>query len=308
MEGPNRLKHFMWRLAHNSLALRSNLSRRGMKIDPRCPLCNYAWEDGGHLFLRCKHVKAVWRCAGLEDLRVELTNCHDAKEVVSTILSKDNEVQVKASFLLNNVWHERNSVREGNQRRLSEVLASLSGKQATEIMNLSSPAPASSSAHGRSRTWERPFADTLKINADGAFRENDKNGGWGYVIQSASGRLRFASSPLHMEVLACLEGVKAAASLGLHDVCLETDAQQVVWAVQGDEFRLSLVGGLVHNLKEIITENFVNFHVRYVPRQCSCVAHELASIGSRSVESDSVVTAGVPDCILYFFLNNLYCT
>jgi hypothetical protein len=125
MEGPNRLKHFMWRLAHNSLALRSNLSRRGMKIDPRCPLCNYAWEDGGHLFLRCKPVKAVWRCAGLEDLRVELTNCHDAKEVVSTILSKDNEVQLKASFLLNNVWHERNSVREGNQRRLSEVLAKL---------------------------------------------------------------------------------------------------------------------------------------------------------------------------------------
>ena len=193
-------------------------------------------------------------------------------------------------------------MREGNQRRLSEVLASLSGKQATEIMNLSSPAPASSSAHGRSRTWERPFADTLKINADGAFRENDKNGGWGCVIrddnggvlQSASGRLRFASSPLHMEVLACLEGVKAAVSLCLHDVCLETDAQQVVWAVQGDEFRLSLVGGLVHNLKEIIAENFVNFHVRYVPRQCNRVAHELASIGSRSVESDSVVTAECP--------------
>jgi len=71
MEGPNRLKYFMWRLAHNSLVLRSNLSGRGMKIDPRCLLCNYAWEDGGHVFLRCKHVKVVWRCAGLvEDLRV----------------------------------------------------------------------------------------------------------------------------------------------------------------------------------------------------------------------------------------------
>ena len=108
-----------------------------------------------------------------------------------------------------------------------------------------------------------------------------------------------------MEVLACLEGVKAAVSLGLHDVCLETDDKQVVWAVQGDEFRLSLVGGLVHNLKEIIAENFVNFHVRYVPRQCNRVAHELASIGSRSVESDSVVTAGVPDCILYLVSSDL---
>jgi len=55
-----------------------------------------------------------------------------------------------------------------------------------------------------------------------------------------------------MEVLTCLEGVKAAVSLGFGDVCLETNAQQVVWVVQGDEFRLSLVGGLVLNLKEII--------------------------------------------------------
>lgn len=42
------------------------------------------------------------------------------------------------------------------------------------------------------------------------------------------------------EILACLERVKAAVSLGIHDLCLKTDAQQVVWAVHGDEFRLTL--------------------------------------------------------------------
>ena len=68
-----------------------------------------------------------------------------------------------------------------------------------------------------------------------------------------------------MELVACMEGVKAAASLGMNNVCLETDAQQVVWAVQGDEFRLSLVGCLVHELKEFIADNLMTFQARYVP-------------------------------------------
>lgn len=78
----------------------------------------------------------------------------------------------------------------------------------------------------------------------------------------------------------------------MREICLESDAQQVVWAIQGDKFRLSLVGGLVY-LKEIVAENFVNFHARHVPRQCNRVAHELATMGSRSIEALSIVTAGV---------------
>ena len=44
----------------------------------------------------------------------------------------------------------------------------------------------------------------------------------------------------------------------------------------------------MHELKEIIAENFVNFQARYVPRECNRVAHELASIGSMSDKLESV--------------------
>ena len=30
---PPKIKHFLWRLSHNTLALRKNLQRRGMKLD-----------------------------------------------------------------------------------------------------------------------------------------------------------------------------------------------------------------------------------------------------------------------------------
>ena len=45
---------------------------------------------------------------------------------------------------------------------------------------------------------------------------------------------------------------------------LETDAL-VVWALQGDGYRLSSIGGLVHELKKLLAENFVVYQVQYMP-------------------------------------------
>ena len=62
------------------------------------------------------------------------------------------------------------------------------------------------------------------------------------------GRVDFACDPLHMELKACIQGVCTAIELGISHVVLESDAQQVGWGIQGDEYRLSMMGGLVHEL------------------------------------------------------------
>jgi hypothetical protein len=53
---PKKMTHFLWRMGHNSLALRVNLQRRGMKMDTWCVMCGRYDEDGAHLFFKCKHV------------------------------------------------------------------------------------------------------------------------------------------------------------------------------------------------------------------------------------------------------------
>lgn len=63
---------FLWRLTHNTLALKRNLQRRGMKIDAKCGICGRFGEDGGHIFLKCKEVKRIWRELNLEEVRVDL--------------------------------------------------------------------------------------------------------------------------------------------------------------------------------------------------------------------------------------------
>ena len=97
-------------------------------------------------------------------------------------------------------------------------IAGFSWKQEMEIENLHKPMQQESGARWRMRKWQRPQAGKLKINVDGAFRELDKNGDWGYVIgdedgrviQSGSGRQRYACNAMQMELRACIEGVKAA--------------------------------------------------------------------------------------------------
>ena len=45
----------------------------------KCYYCSRATEDGGHLFVKCKAVKEVWRALNLENERAEMekfTNVH----------------------------------------------------------------------------------------------------------------------------------------------------------------------------------------------------------------------------------------
>ncbi|WVZ67661.1 hypothetical protein U9M48_016710 [Paspalum notatum var. saurae] len=57
---PNKMKMFIWRLAHNSLPVRRNLVRRGVKTDTICPMCHRLVEDCGHVFFRCKRSEECW--------------------------------------------------------------------------------------------------------------------------------------------------------------------------------------------------------------------------------------------------------
>ena len=88
---PPKIRHFFWRFAHNSLPLRRNITRRGMEVDTRCPVCWRLDEDGGHCFLKCKYVKECWRALNLEDIRMDLCGLSSAKQVVGHILKLNEE-------------------------------------------------------------------------------------------------------------------------------------------------------------------------------------------------------------------------
>ena len=55
-----KLKVFICQLCHASLPNRGTLLKRGLQIDPICPIFNADIKDLEHLFLRCPAAQEVW--------------------------------------------------------------------------------------------------------------------------------------------------------------------------------------------------------------------------------------------------------
>jgi hypothetical protein len=56
----------------------------------------------------------------------------------------------------------------------------------------------------------------------------------------------------------------------------------------------------VHELKELLVENFSCFQVQYAPRECNRAAHELAAIGCKYEEAKSSLLGLQywPECLI----------
>lgn len=71
-----------------------------MKIDTKCCICNRLDEDGSHLFLKCKGVRAVWRELNLEAIRCLLAEATSARDMMERILKVEGKNQLIVICLL----------------------------------------------------------------------------------------------------------------------------------------------------------------------------------------------------------------
>jgi hypothetical protein len=112
---PNKVNMFIWRMAHNSLPVRRNLARRGIKTETVCPVCYRLDEDCGHLFFKCKRARECWRTMNLEHVRIELESCASGQETVLKILKLEQQEQRKVIIWLWRWWSARNKANAGGR-------------------------------------------------------------------------------------------------------------------------------------------------------------------------------------------------
>jgi hypothetical protein len=221
MECPNKVKHFLWRLTHNSHPLRCNLARQGMKINTVCPVCNRLNEDGGHQFFKCKFAKKVWRELCLERERQNLSKMLSPWEVTSTIMQMKGNLQIIVVILMWFLWTERNAVRENGRGHSAESL-SRSIRIYTDELSRSSTQQCRSWERKKGQ-WNKPPSGVLKLNCDGSFRARGNTGSWGFAIRDSDvdivttgrGRVNHLLSAFHAKLIACLQGVHTALNLVL---------------------------------------------------------------------------------------------
>lgn len=101
-----KVKHFLWRLSHNTLALRKVLHQRGMKLDMRCCMCGRFDEDSCHLLFKCKEVRRIWRELNIEHVRHQLASTGSVREMMEMVLSLKGKEQITVIMLLWLWWGE----------------------------------------------------------------------------------------------------------------------------------------------------------------------------------------------------------
>jgi hypothetical protein len=139
--------------------------------------------------------------------------------------------------------------------------------------------------------WQKPEGEILKINTDGAFSLETRQGGWGFVVRdnmgdargSGAGAVRHACSAVHMEAHAIWEAVHAAADWGMGRIMLETDSSTLARALQSTDYDLAPEGFLFRDIRSFIQLNFIDVTVVHVSRVCNKVAHLIAAYGASQI-------------------------
>ncbi|KAM0906138.1 hypothetical protein ACQ4PT_017072 [Festuca glaucescens] len=269
-----------------------------MEVDTVCPVCHRLDEDGAHLFLKCKPVKQLWNNLGMEDLRLKQIDGQSPKDLIECLLSAPEEKKLLGISLLWNWWLTRNKVNaEGHVFKLESTLFQIR-KTAREFKDFflndvkQQVKPV--------QHWRLPEGDMLKINIDGSFKQQEKAGGWGFIIRDAegdavgsgAGKLDHLQDPLQAEAEACIHAMVWAREWGMTRIMIETDALVLLQAINENNHDLAPNGVLFREIKSLATLNFSSFSLRYCPRACNKVADYLADYGSRMVNVPQVVWLG----------------
>jgi ribonuclease HI len=279
-----KVMQFVWRLAHNSLPMRRNIARRGMSIDTRCPVCFRLDEDGGHLFFKCKQVKHCWRAMQMEDVRLSLVEKASGADVVKEVMKFDEQRRAATIYLLWCWWEARNKANAG-ERKLStdEVVHRAQFLAAELFMNQNENENRRQGGTHNITRWQPPPEDILKLNFDGAFLKEQRQGAWGFVIRDAtgtgmgSGKLLAVFDAMSAEAAACIEALRAASMLGISRIIIESDSSNLIKALQTPLYDQAPGGLLYKEAREEIRLNFNVFSFNHCKRACNNVAHVLAS-------------------------------
>ena len=285
---PNKAKVHIWRTCLDILPSRGSLAARHVDLESVvCVLCEIHEESTLHLCRDCQFTRTVIEANPiLKNICFRWGNVHTsvlewlyycAQELTSDYFGE-------LLFILWSIWNERND-RVWDQK---SMLASDVGIQLHSRLcefRFHSKGGVSVKKPKQAAKWQPPSAGFCKINVDGAFFHNSRNGGMSFVIRDSTGSMlvggAFPANSLisaeHAEVLACSKAVEFAETHGFTPAILETDALEVKRQLLEDVVSNTSVLGRIYDDLRLHLRQHGTWMVSHVGRRGNMVAHSLAS-------------------------------
>ncbi|KAJ1400517.1 Ribonuclease H-like superfamily [Sesbania bispinosa] len=257
--------HFMWRLLHSTLPLRSNLIKRGVQCDPRCVWCEENAETEDHLFRDCAWTAVAWAQSPLK-LQVQTLPLGSFRDWIDAMISS-GPVETVCLFiaLCHGFWPESLMP---NQQEIK---------------------------------WHAPPLGWYKLNCDAA---KSTNGHWGIgivardsdgvVIAAATRSLDTFDDPTLAEAMGLRLAMQFAVDLCLEDVIFESDNKIVMDQLERSNFQ-NYYHGLISQDCFHLRSRFRNCYFYHTRRSGNFVAHNLALFACSHLDYNWIEET--PECI-----------
>lgn len=299
---------FAWQTKHESLALRTNLVRRGVQVEDKlCLFYGRVEEDGVHLFVKCKLVKEVWRDLSLEKERMALERITSVHVMFDFLWGLDEKKCILILTFWWLWWSNRNKVREGELADTAADVVRQARCCALEYHQVYAQGVASPDR----TSWKYPPSDKIKFNLGGLHVPGESHAGWGVVARDAddtvlcarAGRKEYIADAFAAEVHAMAEVVSFSADMGMLRVIFETDSQLLADAMDLRKVDSSAYSAIIEDTKLQLKLWFSHHEITFCKRHANSVADELAKFGrlcdvNHSVQWESDVPANVAACAL----------
>ncbi|KAF7840640.1 ribonuclease H [Senna tora] len=289
---PERIRVFIWQMMHHRLPTKDRVQRWSGR-SPHCDWCTNQVEDTLHALRDCYFAARVWSLlvkpsalagffhSGFSDWvkfnKDENIAVYDGVEWL--------QVWAVGVWMLWN-WRNRAIFCDDFVRPKHPHLSII--EFVKEISSASDVYQSDRSPCIRVEklvAWEKPRVGWVKVNSDGAVKQDVDSAGCGAILRDHSGRwlggvIRSlgSASVLKAEAWGAFEGLALARDLGFRKVCWEADSKVLVDSVLSN----GLVGADLHSIIQEIRLALASFdlvEVRHRWREANCCANFLANLG-----------------------------
>lgn len=294
-----KLKHFLWKLKNNALAVGEALLKRGMQVDGKCKRCG-ALETVFHVMFSGPFAVKVWDLAPAT-LVPSSSSCHSMEDLLKSCTRMVNLPPTGLSaplypWIFWVLWTSRNQF-IFEDKSFSEAAMMLKAIVNAKEWQSATQKPKKSTASSKdcppSSTQNQVNATTLY--SDAAWNSSTCAGGLGWVIKDHLGStLTQGSSPrslvpsaLVAEALALKEGLSKATLAGIKDIVCLSDSKCLVQLLTGNK-SVTALRGILHDIC-VLSRSFTSISYRFISRVCNAQADELAKLALFLLSNGSVV-------------------
>ncbi|KAK2371628.1 two-component response regulator ARR10 [Trifolium repens] len=226
---------------------RFNLHSRGVQCQIVCALCNGAVEDELHLFTECARAISCRNEVNLwQSLEHQFHQSGSFSSIIFSIISSMEEIKQPLFVTVAwSIWRARNECILEN-KQANPVISCRLALDMTRDFNWCRNMLNTDPTPTHVLTWEKPSANWLKCNVDGAIFMTEEKFGIGICfrdsmssfVQAHTMIFPFIVTVAECEANAMKHALKLALSNGFERVIFESDCQQVVNALRNDCFCL----------------------------------------------------------------------